>query len=34
VPGPALDILAEELRLAQTALNSITGNSRLTICWV
>ena len=25
VPGPALDILAEELRLAQTALNSITG---------
>lgn len=25
VPGPALDILAEELRLAQTALNGITG---------
>lgn len=25
VPGPALDILAEELRLAQAALNSITG---------
>ncbi|MEG2999251.1 MAG: GTPase, partial [Comamonas sp.] len=25
VPGPALDILAEELRLAQQALNSITG---------
>ena len=25
VPGPALDILAEELRLSQTALNSITG---------
>ena len=25
VPGPALDLLAEELRLAQTALNSITG---------
>ena len=25
VPGPALDILAEELRLAQTSLNSITG---------
>lgn len=25
LPGPALDLLAEELRLAQTALNSITG---------
>ena len=23
--GPALDLLAEELRLAQTALNAITG---------
>ena len=25
VTGPALDLLAEELRLAQVALNSITG---------
>jgi hypothetical protein len=33
MPGPALDLLAEELRLAQRALNRSPANSAPTTCW-